>query len=41
MGAVEIALTPLSELPRTADGKFRAVICEIPEDQLRSRFGPW
>lgn len=29
MGAVEVVLEPLNEIPRTATGKFRAVICQI------------
>ncbi|HYE74172.1 MAG TPA: hypothetical protein VEF04_12615 [Blastocatellia bacterium] len=29
MGNVEVVLEPLSEIPRLANGKFRAVICQI------------
>ena len=37
MGPVEVILTSVSELPRTSNGKFRAVVCEISKDQLRER----
>lgn len=32
LGAVEVVLEPLAEVPRTSGGKFRAVICLIPKD---------
>jgi phenylacetate-CoA ligase len=40
MGPVEVILTPVSELPRTSNGKFQAVICEISKDQLQRHLGP-
>lgn len=33
MGAVTVALEPLKEIPRGANGKFRAVVCEVPEHE--------
>ena len=30
MGDVQVVLERCDEIPRTANGKFRAVICEIP-----------
>lgn len=33
MGAVEVILEPVSEVPREANGKFRAVICRIPTEE--------
>jgi phenylacetate-CoA ligase len=34
MGDVEVALEPVSEIPRGASGKFRAVICNLPPEQI-------
>jgi phenylacetate-CoA ligase len=34
MGNVEVALEPVSEIPRGASGKFRAVICNLPPEQI-------
>jgi phenylacetate-CoA ligase len=34
MGAVEVALEAVSEIPRTSSGKFRAVVCQLPPEQL-------
>jgi phenylacetate-CoA ligase len=31
MGRIEVMLEPVSEIPRTANGKFRAVICNLPD----------
>ena len=40
MGAVDVILEPLSEIPRTANGKFRAVICNLsPQEKERARRG--
>ncbi len=39
MGAVTVVLEPLKEIPRGANGKFRAVVCEIPEDERPHRVG--
>jgi phenylacetate-CoA ligase len=33
MGAVEVILEQVSEVPRDGNGKFRAVICKLPLDQ--------
>ena len=33
LGPVRVELQPVSEIPRTANGKFRAVICRIPKEQ--------
>ncbi len=35
MGAVSVELESVSEIPRGANGKFRAVICALPEGQRR------
>jgi len=37
MGDVEVLLEEVQSLPRGANGKFRAVICNIPQDERRSR----
>jgi phenylacetate-CoA ligase len=34
MGNVEVILEPVSEIPRGASGKFRAVICNLPPEQI-------
>lgn len=34
MGQVEVLLQEVSEVPRTANGKFRAVICNVPRSEL-------
>jgi phenylacetate-CoA ligase len=34
MGAVEVQLEEVTEIPRGASGKFRAVICALPQEQL-------
>jgi hypothetical protein len=31
MGDVAVALEPVDRIPRGPNGKFRAVICEIPQ----------
>jgi len=36
MGAVEVVLEQLDEIPRTANGKFRAVICNLSPEQKES-----
>jgi phenylacetate-coenzyme A ligase PaaK-like adenylate-forming protein len=36
MGPVAVALEPLEEIPRGPNGKFRAVLCEIPPAQRPS-----
>ena len=36
MGPVEISFDEVVQIPRTARGKFRAVICDIPLDDRRS-----
>jgi phenylacetate-CoA ligase len=37
MGAsMSIELEPVMQIPRTANGKFRAVICQLPKDQIRT-----
>lgn len=33
MGDVEVVLEAVNEIPRAANGKFRAVICQIPPEQ--------
>jgi phenylacetate-CoA ligase len=35
LGPVRVDLQPVSEIPRTANGKFRAVICTIPKEQRK------
>lgn len=35
LGDVQVILEPVSEIPREKNGKFRAVICEIPEAEKR------
>jgi len=34
MGAIEVVLEAVGEIPRTSGGKFRAVVCQIPPEQL-------
>jgi phenylacetate-CoA ligase len=36
MGNVQVVLEPVNEIPRTANGKFRAVICELPDATRRA-----
>ncbi len=36
MGAVEVVLESLDEVPRTINGKFRAVVCNLSPEQKRS-----
>lgn len=36
MGAVEVVLEEVAELPRTANGKFRAVICQLPPEEIKA-----
>ncbi len=36
MGKIEVVLEPVSEIPRTANGKFRAVICNLPKMMSQS-----
>jgi phenylacetate-coenzyme A ligase PaaK-like adenylate-forming protein len=39
MGKVEVALEAVTEIPRTRNGKFRAVVCNLPaEDVHRLRY---
>ncbi len=33
MGSVEVILEAVNEIPRSANGKFRAVICNLPSDK--------
>jgi phenylacetate-CoA ligase len=35
MGDVDVVLEPLTQLPRTSNGKFRAVVCELSDDLKR------
>ncbi len=35
MGPMEIVLEQVDEVPRTPSGKFRAVICAVPKEELR------
>src|SRR5262249_19097125 len=35
MGAVEVVLEPVQEIPRGPNGKFRAVICNLPSGERR------
>ncbi len=35
MGSVEVIVEPVEALPRTANGKFRSVICNLDADELR------
>lgn len=39
MGDVRISFELVPEIPRTSRGKFRAVVCELPEDQKRELTG--
>jgi phenylacetate-CoA ligase len=34
MGPIEVALEPVDRVPRSANGKFRAVICQLPPEVL-------
>lgn len=34
MGAVEVVFEELAEIPRTANGKFRVSLCQLPPEQL-------
>jgi phenylacetate-CoA ligase len=36
MGKVDVILEAVEEIPRSANGKFRAVICALPEDVKRT-----
>lgn len=36
LGAVEVTLEEVSEVPRTAGGKFRTVVCSLPEAQKKA-----
>lgn len=36
MGEIEVVLEPLAEVPRTANGKFRAVICQVANNPLNA-----
>jgi hypothetical protein len=38
MGAVEVVLEQVAEVPRAANGKFRPVICALPTAE-RARLG--
>jgi phenylacetate-CoA ligase len=40
MGAVDILLERLREIPREHNGKFRAVICQIPEEEKKYLTNP-
>jgi phenylacetate-CoA ligase len=33
MGPIEVTLEAISEVPRTSNGKFRAVVCNIPQSE--------
>jgi phenylacetate-CoA ligase len=35
MGPVEVILEQVNEVPRAANGKFRAVICNLPVEQKK------
>jgi phenylacetate-CoA ligase len=39
LGPVQVILEELQEVPRTANGKFRAVICNLSPEQLKSIVG--
>jgi len=34
MGELEVSFEPVEEIPRGANGKFRAVICQLPREQV-------
>jgi phenylacetate-CoA ligase len=34
LGGVEVILDPVAAIPRTKAGKFRAVICDVPQSQI-------
>lgn len=36
MGAVEVVFEELAEIPRTANGKFRVTLCQLPPEQLNA-----
>jgi phenylacetate-CoA ligase len=40
MGPVHVELEPVAAIPRSANGKFRAVICNLSPDAIRSRAQP-
>ena len=35
MGDVDVVLEAVDRVPRTAGGKLRAVVCELPPDERR------
>jgi hypothetical protein len=35
MGPVDVVLESVAAIPRSANGKFRAVICQLPADVAR------
>jgi phenylacetate-CoA ligase len=37
MGQVQVILESMNEIPRTANGKFRAVICRVPLAEIERR----
>src|SRR5262249_14993657 len=39
MGDVEVKLEPMVEIPRGANGKFRAVICNLPPEEIKALNG--
>jgi len=39
LGDVEVILEPVNEVPRTSNGKFRAVICNLPTEMRNSLEG--
>jgi len=36
LGEINVALEPLDEIPRGRNGKFRAVVCALPPDDLKA-----
>jgi hypothetical protein len=36
MGPITVDLEPMEQIPRAANGKFRAVVCEIPATERPS-----
>jgi phenylacetate-CoA ligase len=36
MGDIDVVLEPVTAIPRTSRGKFRAVVCELSADERRA-----
>jgi phenylacetate-CoA ligase len=36
MGDIEVLINAVDLIPRSANGKFRSVVCQLPQDQIRA-----